>query len=496
MGQKPSGKCLKALLSINLRSIKMLFFSLCTALLIIGYFTYGKVVENIFGIEPDRPTPCSTMEDGCDYISMPTWKVFFIQLLDIAGIGPIFGPILAALYGPVALLWIVIGCIFAGAVHDFFSGMLSVRSNGQSIPEVVGDFLGMSARQVMRLFSVILLLLVGVVFVLSPAKLLNNMTGINTQILVGLIFVYYFAATILPIDKIIGRLYPVFGALLLFMSFGVLAGLFFSSSVTVLPNLDFFTNTHPTDKPIWPLLFITLSCGAISGFHSTQSPLMARCIRNESKGRLVFYGAMIAEGIIALIWATAGLSFYDTPEALNAVIASGSPSAVVNEVCNTLLGPFGGFLAVMGVVILPITSGDTAFRSTRLIIAETFKMEQKLPVKRLLIAVPLFVIAFLISTQDFAVIWRYFGWSNQTLATLVLWSAAVFLVQKDKFHWIASIPATFMTSVIFAFILQAKIGFGLPVMFSNITGGVVAIVVFAVFLFYAFRQKSEALSVS
>ncbi|MDY0131636.1 MAG: carbon starvation protein A [Desulforegulaceae bacterium] len=474
----------------------MLFFILCVSLLILGYFTYGKIVENIFGIDPDRLTPCKTMEDGVDYISMPTWKVFFIQLLDIAGVGPIFGPILAALYGPVALIWIVIGCIFAGGVHDFFSGMLSVRANGQSIPEVVGDFLGMSARQVMRLFSVILLLLVGVVFVLSPAKLLNNLTGVNTQILVGLIFVYYFAATILPIDKIIGRFYPIFGALLLFMSFGVLAGLFFSSEVSVLPNLDFFTNTHPNDRPIWPLLFITLSCGAISGFHSTQSPLMARCIRNESNGRLVFYGAMIAEGVIALIWATAGLSFYVGPEALNAVIAAGSPSAVVNEVCNTLLGPFGGFLAIMGVVILPITSGDTAFRSTRLILAETFKIEQKLPLKRLLIAVPLFVIAFLISTQDFAVIWRYFGWSNQTLATLVLWSAAVFLVQNHKFHWIASIPATFMTSIVFAFILQAQIGLRLPAMFSNITGGVVAAVVFIMFLIYAFKQRNDAPSKS
>jgi len=311
-----------------------------------------------------------------------------------------------------------------------------------------------------------------------------------------LIFVYYFAATILPIDKIIGRFYPVFGLLLLFMSFGVLGGLFFSSDLTVLPNLDFFSNTHPNDKPIWPLLFITLSCGAISGFHSTQSPLMARCIRNESKGRLVFYGAMIAEGIIALIWATAGLSFYETPEALNAVIAAGSPSAVVNEVCNTLLGPFGGFLAIMGVVILPITSGDTAFRSTRLILAETFKIEQKLPLKRLLIAVPLFVIAFLISTQDFAVIWRYFGWSNQALSTLVLWSAAVFLVQNHKFHWIASVPATFMTSVVSAFILQAQIGFRLPAMFSNIAGGVVAAVVFIMFLIYAFKQKNDASSES
>jgi len=467
----------------------MLFFLLCVALLVAGYFTYGKFVENIFGIEPDRVTPCSTMEDGCDYISMPTWKVFFIQLLDIAGLGPIFGPILAALYGPVALLWIVIGCIFAGAVHDYFSGMLSVRSKGQSIPEVVGDFLGMPARQVMRLFSLILLLLVGVVFVLGPAKLLTNLTGMNTQLLVAIIFLYYFIATILPIDKVIGRLYPIFGALLLFMTFGVFFGIAFSDNIHMLPNLDFFTNTHPANKPIWPLLFITLSCGAISGFHSTQSPLMARCIRSEKHGRLVFYGAMIAEGIIALVWASASLSFYHSPEALGAVISSGSPAAVVNEVCNSLLGKFGGFLAIMGVVVLPITSGDTSFRSARLIIAESIKQEQKLPLKRLMIAVPLFMVAFLISTQDFAIIWRYFGWSNQTLATLVLWASAVFLVQNNKFHWIASIPATFMTAVAFSFIFQAKIGFGLSPYFSNIAGVVISIVLFILFLIYGNNKK-------
>ena len=469
----------------------MLFFLLCLVLLVIGYFTYGKFVETVFGIQPDRPTPCCTMEDGCDYISMPTWKVFFIQLLDIAGLGPIFGPILAALYGPVALLWIVIGCIFAGAVHDFFSGMLSIRANGQSIPEVVGDFLGMPARQVMRLFSIILLLLVGVVFVLGPAKLLHNMTGIHTQILVAVIFLYYFAATVLPIDKIIGRLYPIFGALLLFMSFGVFFGIAVSSEHAMLPNLDFFTNVHPGDKPIWPLLFITLSCGAISGFHSTQSPLMARCIRTEKHGRMVFYGSMIAEGIIALIWASAGLSFYAAPEALSAVIASGSPAAVVNEICNTLLGPVGGFLAIMGVVVLPITSGDTAFRSTRLIIAETLSQDQKKAGSRLLIALPLFAVAFLISTQDFAVIWRYFGWSNQTLAALVLWASAVFLAQNGKCHWIASIPATFMTAVIFAFILQAKIGFNLPAGISNATGVILAAVSFVVFIVYATRLKRQ-----
>ena len=420
----------------------MLYLFLCIALLVIGYFTYGKIVDNIFGPDPSRQTPAQLMSDGVDYMEMPTWKVFFIQLLDIAGLGPIFGPILGALYGPSALLWIVAGSIFAGAVHDYFSGMLSVRDNGASIPEVVGNYMGMTARQIMRVFSLLLLVLVGVVFVLGPAKLLGQLTGFNVPLLTAIIFLYYFLATVLPIDKIIGRLYPVFGALLLFMTFGVLGGLI-AGGYDILPNMDFTVNTHPKDLPIWPLLFITLSCGAISGFHSTQSPLMARCLKNESKGRLVFYGSMIVEGIIGLIWATAGLSFYDNPGVLQAAIASGSPAGVVNEVCNTLLGPVGGFLAVLGVIVLPITSGDTAFRSSRLILAETFKMDQSKAAKRLLIAIPMFVIAFLISLNDFNIIWRYFGWSNQTLSMLVLWAAAIYLTHKAKFHWIASPARSF-----------------------------------------------------
>jgi carbon starvation protein CstA len=459
----------------------MVFFLACVGLLILGYLTYGVFVEKVFGIDSERKTPCMTKEDGVDYIAMPTWKVFFIQLLDIAGLGPIFGPILGALYGPSALLWIVIGCIFGGAVHDYFSGMLSVRGGGKSIPEVVGDIMGMTARQTLRVFSIVLLLLVGVVFILGPAKLIANLTGVNVQILVGCIFLYYFLATILPIDKIIGQLYPIFGALLIFMSVGIMAGLVYHG-YEILPNLDFTTNMHPGDKPIWPLLFITLSCGAISGFHSTQSPLMARCIKNENRGRQVFYGSMVMEGIIALIWTTVGLSFYNSPEAMNAVITASSPAGVVNEACNTLLGPVGGFLAIIGVVILPISSGDTAFRSTRLIIAETFKMDQSKAVKRLLIAIPLFAVAFLITQVDFKIIWRYFGWSNQMLSMMVLWCAAIYLVRKGKFHWICSLPAVFMTAVDAAFILQAEIGFNLPATFSNIASVAIAIIVFALFI--------------
>ncbi len=468
----------------------MTYFFICVGLLVLGFVTYGVVVEKVFGIDVNRPTPCMVKEDGVDYISMPTWKVFFIQLLDIAGLGPVFGPILGALYGPSALVWIVLGSIFAGGVHDYFSGMLSVRSGGKSIPEVVGDFMGMPARQAMRIFSVVLLVLVGVVFILGPAKLLNNITGMDLKLLIALIFAYYFIATVLPIDKVIGRLYPIFGALLLFMTFGIMGGLIFHG-YNILPNMDFFTNTHPGHKPIWPLLFITLSCGAISGFHSTQSPLMARCITNEKWGRHVFYGAMIVEGLIALIWATVGLSFYKSPEAMNAVITSGSPAAVVNQVSNTLLGPIGGLLAILGVVILPISSGDTAFRSTRLIIAETFNMDQSKAAKRLLIALPLFALAFVITQVDFKVIWRYFGWSNQMLSMMVLWSGAIYLAQKSKFHWICTIPATFLTAVNTAFILQAKIGFNMQPLVSNIISVVVGLTVLALFLMFVKPSETE-----
>lgn len=466
----------------------MIWLIICIVLLVLGYFTYGKIIDRIFGPDPSRLTPCFVRADGVDYAAMPTWKVFFIQLLDIAGIGPIFGPILGALYGPQALLWIVLGSIFAGAVHDYFSGMLSVRACGASIPEVVGDFMGMPARQVMRVFSVLLLLLVGVVFVLSPAKLLGNLTGLNVQLLVACIFGYYFLATILPIDKLIGRLYPFFGALLFFMTIGIFLSLAWAD-FSVLPNMNVTVNAHPEGAPLWPLLFITLSCGAISGFHSTQSPLMARCIRSESKGRLVFYGAMIAEGIIALVWATAGLSFYENPQALQDVINAGSPALVVDQVCKSLLGPVGGLLAILGVIILPITSGDTAFRSTRLILAETFKVEQGRAAKRLMLAIPLFAVAYGISFLDFQIIWRYFGWSNQTLAMLVLWTAAIYLILENKIHWIASVPAAFMTAVSVSFILQASIGFQLPARVSNGVGIAVAVLALGALITFDIRKK-------
>ncbi|MBU1002138.1 MAG: carbon starvation protein A [Proteobacteria bacterium] len=459
----------------------MLYFFVCLFALVIGYYTYGKIVDRIMAPDANVITPACRLEDGVDFVPMPKWKLLLIQVLDIAGIGPIFGPILGALYGPVALLWIVFGCIFAGGVHDYMSGMLSMRNNGASVPELVGEYMGMSARQVMRVFSVILLLLVGVVFVLAPAKLLAGITGMHVGIFVACIFGYYFLATILPIDKLIGRCYPFMGGLLIVMT-AALAIALLTGDYAILPNMDFTMSTHPGDKPIWPLLFITLSCGALSGFHSTQSPLMARCCTSEREGRQIFYGAMIIEGIIALIWATIGMSFYNSPEALQAVISAGSPAAVVKEVSHTLLGPIGGTLAVLAIIVLPITSGDTAFRSTRLILAETFKIDQKAIAKRLMIAVPLFLIGYVISTQNFSTIWRYFGFSNQALATMVLWAGAVYLAKTAKLHWICTLPATFMTAVCATFIAQAEIGFGLPMDTSILIGAGSALVALVIFM--------------
>lgn len=430
----------------------MFYFFLACAMLIAGYFVYGKVVEKNFGVDNCRATPACRLEDGVDYVKMDPKKIYLIQLLNIAGLGPIFGPILGALYGPAALVWIVIGSIFAGAVHDYFSGMMSVRYDGKSIPDAVGYNLGAFAKQFMNVFSIVLLLLVGVVFVLGPAKLLANKIGFEldkpTAVMVwtGIIFAYYFLATILPIDKIIGRLYPLFAVCLIIMAVGLTAML-------IVDGYDFFpngvglANVHPKGLPLWPLMFVTIACGAISGFHATQSPLMARCIPDEKCGRPIFYGAMIGEGIIALVWATLGMSFYKTPEALQAVLASGGPAAVVDQVATTLMGPIGGFLAIIGVIILPISSGDTAFRAARLIIADFAKVAQKDALKRLFIAVPLFVVGYIITKLEFGVIWRYFGFSNQTLATIVLWAGAVYLVRHGKPHWMASIPAAFMTAV-------------------------------------------------
>ncbi len=472
----------------------MLIFFACIALLILGYFTYGRLVEHLFVIEPDRITPAHEKADGVDYMVMPRWRVIFIQFLNIAGVGPVFGPILGAIYGPMALVWIVVGSIFAGGVHDYFSGMMSIRHGGSSIPEVIGNYLGMPARWIMRIFSIILLTLVGVIFVTAPADLLTNVIGRETLLgldtrmfFIILIFIYYFIATILPIDKVIGRFYPFFGALLVVMTFAMDIALL-GSGKEILPNHS-LVNAHPkgSDMPIWPLIFITISCGALSGFHSTQSPLMARCTNNEKDGRSIFYGSMILEGIVALIWATIGMSFFYNPGepfslGLSQILANGGPANVVATSSTALLGGIGGILAMLAVIVLPITSGDTAFRSTRLIFADMFKVTQA-PIKnRLMLAFPLFMVGLVLTFVDFGVIWRYFGFSNQTLAATMLWAGAAYLAAHKRPHWMCSLPATFMTAVCTAYILSAKIGFNMPIEYAQIIGIIVAILGLGTFI--------------
>ena len=464
-----------------------MYFILATVCLIVGYIVYGGIVSKVFGAQPERPTPAKTMADGVDYVEMPTWKVWLVQLLNIAGVGPVFGPILGAVWGPSALVWIVIGTIFAGAVHDFMAGMLSVRYNGANVPAIVGYNLGNIAKQVMRVFAVVLLVLVGVVFVAAPAGLLAKLTPatFNLTFWVCVIFAYYFVATIMPIDKIIGNFYPVFGAILIIMAVGMTVMMFVESANGTMEfyNSAVWANQNPKGAPIFPLVFITIACGALSGFHATQSPLMARCMANEKLGKPVFYGSMVAEGFIGLVWATVGMSFYHGPEALQAAIAAGGPGNVVTESSMALMGSIGGVLAILGVVVLPITSGDTAFRAARLTLAEAFNYSQKGIAPRLYLAVPMFLVGIFLSQVDFTIIWRYFGWANQTLATIMLWAGAAYLIRRDRCHWLCTVPAVFMTAVCVSYICyEPTMGFAISIDISNIVGVIAAIVAFVAFM--------------
>lgn len=465
----------------------MITFFSSIVILILGYFLYGRFVERTFGIDDSLQTPAVALEDGVDYVPMNWKKIFLIQFLNIAGLGPIFGAIQGALFGPAAFLWIVLGTIFAGGVHDFLSGYLSLKNKGVSASELVGIYLGEGARKIMVVFSVVLLVLVGVVFVTGPAALLNSLTKINMTIWVVIIFVYYIMATVLPIDKIIGKIYPVFGAALIIMAVGIAGGLFVKGYS--IPELS-LTNLHPDGKPIFPYLFITIACGAISGFHATQSPLMARCIEHEREIRPVFYGSMVAEGIIALIWAAAAMAFFNGEPQLQALYG-GAPSVGVQEMSVQLLGPVGAALAILGVVACPITSGDTAFRSARLTIADSFNMKQESMKNRFMIAIPLFVVGGALTFIDFNIVWRYFAWSNQTLAMIMLWTGSVFLLKANKNYFITTIPAIFMTVVTFSYIMQAPEGFKLSASIGNGIGLVAGLVLTVLFFNKVRKVKAE-----
>ncbi|MDR2397979.1 MAG: carbon starvation protein A [Spirochaetaceae bacterium] len=475
----------------------MISFLVGVLALILGYVIYGAVVERVFTIDPKRKTPAVRINDGVDFMVIPTWRATLIQFLNIAGTGPIFGAIAGALWGPAAFAWIVFGCIFAGAVHDFFCGMLSLRNDGATIAELVGMYLGRIPKYIMRVFSVVLLIFVGVVFVYTPAQVLNIIINPDNpqifSIALVLIVAYYILATILPIDKLIGRIYPIFGAALLIMGLGISIMLFISGDARVIPEFT-FKNLHPKGSALFPFLFISIACGAISGFHATQSPLMARCLRNETDGRKVFYGAMILEGIVAMIWAAAAMGHFGSQEGL---AAAGTAASVVTTVSVDLMGVVGGALAVLGVVACPITSGDTAFRSARLAIADALKVDQR-PIKnRFIIALPLFAIGIVLvlwsqrSAENFSKVWRYFAWSNQTLGTIALWAMSAYLAKTGKFYWITLIPGLFMTVVVTSYIIVAPEGFKLPYT-AGIAGGLILTAVLCILFIRAYHGRIRA----
>lgn len=468
----------------------MITFICSIVILLAGYFLYGKLMDKIFKPD-DRPTPAIDHPDGVDYVPMKTWRVFLIQLLNIAGTGPIFGALMGAVFGPIVFLWIVFGSILGGAVHDYMSGMISLRLNGASVSEIVGKYLGSGAKQVMRVFSVILLILVGAVFTTSPAALLARLTPdwMNTTFWVVVILLYYFLATLLPIDKLIGKLYPIFGAVLAIMAVGIIGGLVVGGYS--LPEIS-FSNLHPDGQPVWPFMFITVACGAISGFHATQSPMMARCLKKEKDGRKVFYGAMIAESVIALVWAAAGVAFYGATGGLQNALSELGQSGVVYDISVSLLGIVGGALAIVGVVVCPISSGDTAFRSARLTIADWFKIDQANMKKRLAITIPLLAVGAILTQLDFDVVWRYFSWSNQTLAMITLWAAAMYLVYNADNRWyslVCAVPATFMSGVSCTYILMAEEGFRISQSIAYPIGIVFALACAALFAVKAVSKK-------
>ena len=461
----------------------MISLILSFLVLIGGYFIYGRLIEWVFDPD-DRETPAYARQDGVDFIPMPTWKAFLVQLLNIAGTGPIFGALMGACFGPVVFLWIIFGSVLAGGVHDYMSGMISERHDGASIAELSGIYLGNGAKWIMRIFSIVLLILTGTVFVTSPAALLSLLTPdfMGNTFWIVVILVYYILATLLPIDQIIGRFYPVFGAVLITMAAGILFGII-AGGYTV-PEIT-LQDLHPEGLPIWPYMFITVACGAISGFHATQSPMIAKCIKSEKMGRRIFYGAMLSESVIALIWAAGGVAFYGATGGLYNALSNLGQSGTVYEISTGMLGTAGGILAIVGVVACPITSGDTAFRSARLILAEITGLDQKQIRNRLLITLPLLGVGAVLTQLDFNVLWRYFSWSNQTLAMISLWVATAYLLKshdKKLISLITALPATFMTAVSVTYIIMAEEGLRMSSKIAYPAGVISAVALFAVYL--------------
>lgn len=471
----------------------MITFICALVILFMGYFLYGRLVERVFKPD-DRPTPAVKDPDGVDRVPMKTWKVFMIQLLNIAGTGPIFGALLGAVFGPVVFLWIVFGSILGGAVHDYMSGMISIRMNGASLSEIIGKYLGKSAKQFMRVFSIFLMILVGAVFTKSPAELLAIITPswATTAVWIAVILAYYILATLLPIDKLIGKLYPIFGGMLILMAAGIVIGLFVGGYH--IPEMQ-LANLNPKGVPMFPFMFVTVACGAVSGFHGTQSPMMARCIKSEKQGRRVFYGAMIVESVIALVWAAAGVAFYETTGGLQNALTNLGQSGVVYDISVKLLGTVGGALAIIGVVACPISTGDTAFRSARLTIADWFNIDQSKFVKRLLITLPIVAASTALMLLNGEVIWRYLSWCNQTFAAFTLWAEAMYLAKNAKHRWyslMCALPAAFMTAVCGSYILMADEGFKISSQIAYPIGFCLAAACAALFSVKAAKAVREA----
>ncbi len=460
-------------------------FYIAFVALVLGYLIYGKFVEKVFGPDPNRVTPAIAKQDGVDFMPLPTWRIFMIQFLNIAGLGPIFGAIMGAKFGAASYLWIVFGCIFAGAVHDYLAGMMSLREGGESLPDIIGRHLGLKAKTVMRVFTVILMILVGAVFVSGPSAILGKLTSLDPTVWFGVIFIYYILATLLPIDKVIGKIYPLFAIALIFMAVGVLVMLIKTSPA--LPEIwDGLQNTHPAGEdamPLFPMMFVSIACGAISGFHATQSPLMARCMTNEKHGRPIFYGAMITEGIVALIWAAAANYFFNEHG-----MGENNAALIVDNITKNWLGEVGSVLALLGVVFAPITSGDTALRSARLIVADFLNKEQKTIKSRLAISLPIFaatLIVLIYSVSDkegFNLIWRYFAWCNQALSVFTLWAITIFLKNRGNYWWVTFVPAIFMTMVCSTYIFIAPECLGFDKTISYTAGAIVTLVTVAVFM--------------
>ena len=473
----------------------MISLLLSLVVLLIGFAVYGRLTERVFAPD-DRQTPAIEINDGVDCVPMKPWKAFLVQLLNIAGTGPIFGALMGACFGPVVFLWIVLGSILGGAVHDYMSGMISSRHGGASIAELSGVYLGKTARWIMRVFSVVLLVLCGTVFVNSPAALIARLTPgfLNENLWIVVILLYYVLATLLPIDKLIGKLYPAFGVILIIMAVSVLGGIIFGGYT--IPEIT-LRDLHPEGLPVWPYMFVTVACGAISGFHATQSPMIAKCITSEKQGCGIFYGAMISESVIALIWAAAGVAFYGATEILNNAISTLGQSGTVYDISKSILGSAGGVLAVIGVVVCPITSGDTAFRSARLILAEVTHLDQKKIRNRLIITLPLLGIGAVLTRLDFDVLWRYFSWSNQTLAMIALWVATAYLMREGKSRTatlLTALPATFMSAVSMTYILTAKVGFSLSTGIAYPAGAAFAAILFIVYIIIGGKKQDKTIS--